>query len=195
MPPALLLIDLQNAIDHPAWRKHGDRNNPQAEQRIAVLLAFWRQRGLPVYHVRHDSLEPESPYRPGQTGNEFHPFAAPRAGETVIAKQTNSAFIGTALEATLRAAGHGTLVVCGVITNNSVETTVRMAGNLGFKTYLAADACYTFPRLDWNGHLWSAEQVHALSLANLHGEYCTVLDSAQILERAEIGLRPNVNSG
>jgi nicotinamidase-related amidase len=194
LPPALLLIDLQNAIDHPAWRKHGDRNNPQAEQRIAALLAFWRQRGLPVYHVRHDSLEPESPYRPGQTGNEFHPFAAPQAGETVIAKQTNSAFIGTALEATLRAAGHGTLVVCGVITNNSVEATVRMAGNLGFKTYLAADACYTFARLDWNGRLWSADQVHALSLANLHGEYCTVLDSAQILELAEMGLRPFIST-
>jgi len=78
----------------------------------------------------------------------------------------------------LRAAGHGTLIVCGVITNNSVESSVRMAGNLGFKTYLAADACYTFPRLDWNGQLWSAEQVHALSLANLHGEYCTMANTA-----------------
>ena len=186
MPPALLLIDLQNAIDHPIWRAHGERNNPQAEQRIATLLAVWRARRLPVYHVRHDSLDPVSPYRPGQTGNDFKPFAAPQAGETVIAKQTNSAFIGTALESTLWAAGHGTLIVCGVITNNSVESSVRMAGNLGFKTYLAADACYTFPRLDWNGQLWSAEQVHALSLANLHGEYCTVLDSAQILELSEM---------
>jgi len=186
LPPSLLLIDLQNAIEHPIWRTHGDRNNPQAEQRIVALLAFWRQRRFPVYHVRHDSLDPASPYRPGQTGNEFQTFAAPRAGEIVIAKQTNSAFIGTALEATLRAAGHGTLIVCGVITNNSVEATVRMAGNLGFKTYLAADACCTFPRLDWNGHLWSAEQVHALSLANLHSEYCIVLETSQILERFEI---------
>jgi nicotinamidase-related amidase len=86
------------------------------------------------------------------------------------------------LESMLRAAGEEALVVCGVITNNSVEATVRMAGNLGFKTYLAADACYTFARLDWDGRLWTAEEVHALSLANLHGEYCTVLNTQEILE-------------
>jgi nicotinamidase-related amidase len=180
--PALLLIDLQAAIDHPVWRKYGERNNPPAEHNVTDLLAVWRQRGWPIYHIRHDSLEPASPYQPHQPGNEFKPFAAPHAGETVIAKQTNSAFIGTTLESTLRAAGHDTLVVCGVITNNSVEATVRMAGNLGFKTYLAADACYTFPRLDWSGRLWTADEVHSLSLANLHGEYCRVLDTCEILQ-------------
>ncbi len=65
-------------------------------------------------------------------------------------------------------------MVAGVITNNSVEATVRMAGNLGFRTWLAADACFTFGRKDWNGTHRSAEDVHALSLANLDGEYCTV---------------------
>ncbi len=179
---ALVLIDLQKAIDHSKWRQHGDRNNFEAEANIAHLLEAWRKNQRPIYHIRHDSIEPESPYRPHQLGNEFKPFAAPHPGETVIAKQTNSAFIGTTLESALRAAGHETLVVCGVITNNSVEATVRMAGNLGFKTYLAADACYTFARLDWDGQLWSAAQVHALSLANLHGEYCTVLSTAQILK-------------
>ena len=35
----LLLIDLQQAIDHPSW---GQRNNPQAETQIARLLALAR---------------------------------------------------------------------------------------------------------------------------------------------------------
>jgi nicotinamidase-related amidase len=180
--PALVLVDLQNAIDEPVWRKLGERNNLSAEQNIGNLLGAWRKRRWPVYHIRHDSLEPFSPYRPNQPGNEFQLFAKPEAGETVIAKQTNSAFIGTNLESALRSAGQETLVVCGVITNNSVEATVRMAGNLGFKTYLAADGCYTFARLDWNGRLWSADEVHALSLANLHGEYCTVVQTNEILQ-------------
>ena len=64
----------------------------------------------------------------------------------MIAKKTNSAFIGTGLEAALRAAGHSMLVVVGVITNNSVEATVRMAGNLGFDTSLVEDAAFTFGR-------------------------------------------------
>ena len=103
---ALVLIDLQKAIDHSKWRQHGDRNNFEAEANIAHLLEAWRKNQRPIYHIRHDSIEPESPYRPHRLGNEFKPFAAPHPGETVIAKQTNSAFIGTTLESALRAAGH-----------------------------------------------------------------------------------------
>jgi nicotinamidase-related amidase len=105
----------------------------------------------------------------------------PLPGETVIGKSTNSAFIGTDLEARLRAAGRETLVVAGVATSNSVEATVRMAGNLGFRTYLVEDCCFTFARPDWNGVARTAEEVHAMSLANLHGEYCTVIGSAALL--------------
>jgi nicotinamidase-related amidase len=187
MLPALLLVDLQKAIDDRSWRKHGERNNLSAEQNIGELLHAWRAENGPIIHIRHDSLEPQSAYRPGQSGNEFKDFATPRAGERVIAKQTNSAFIGTNLEATLREAGYDTLVVCGVITNNSVEATVRMAGNLGFRTYLVADGCYTFARLDWDGRLRTAEEVHTMSLANMDGEYCTVLNTKDALELLAVG--------
>ena len=71
--------------------------------------------------------------------------------------------------------GHTALVVAGVITNNSVEATVRKAGNLGFAVWLVEDACFTFGRMDWNGVWRSAKEVHAMSLANLDGEYCTVI--------------------
>ncbi|MGB6008966.1 cysteine hydrolase family protein [Castellaniella sp.] len=174
----LLLIDLQRAIDHPSW---GTRKNPQAEARIAGLLAHWRSRNWPVWHVRHDSTEPGSHYRPGQPGHEFKPETAPVAGEPIIAKHRNSAFIGTDLEARLRAGGHGARVVAGVITNNSVEATVRMAGNLGFRTYLAADGCFTFAKADWGGVSRSADEVHAMLLANLDAEYCTVVSSGVLL--------------
>ena len=179
--PALVIIDVQNAIDHSDWTRHGPRNHPQAEACMARLLAEWRRRGLPIYHVRHDSLEAGSHYRPGQPGNEFKQEVAPLAGEPIVAKQTNSAFIGTGLEQLLRGAGHSALVIAGVITNNSVEATVRMAGNLGFETYLVEDACFTFARPDWNGCMRSAEEVHAMSLANLAGEYCEVITTAQAL--------------
>jgi nicotinamidase-related amidase len=192
--PALVVIDVQKAIDHPDWARYGLRNHPEAERNIAQLLDAWRGHSLPVYHVRHDSLEPYSHYRPGQPGNQFKPEAAPLPGEPVIVKHTNSAFIGTGFEETLRLAGHKVLVLAGVITNNSVEATVRMAGNLGFETYLAEDACFTFARPDWTGHVRSAEEVHAMSLANLHQEYCTVLTTAEVQRRIEVslagGLRP-----
>lgn len=177
----LLLIDLQKAVDHPSW---GIRNNPQAEANVARLLAHWREQGWPVWHVRHDSTETSSHYRPGQHGHDFKPEAMPLHGEPVIAKATNSAFIGTGLEEKLRAAGHVSLVIVGVITNNSVEATARMAGNLGFDTYLVADACFTFGRKDWNGVMRSADEVHAMSLANLDGEYCSVVTTGDVLRFA-----------
>src|ERR1700753_2568085 len=45
----LLLIDLQQAIDHPSW---GERNNPHAETQVSRLLAYWRSRGGPGCHIR-----------------------------------------------------------------------------------------------------------------------------------------------
>ncbi len=156
---------------------------PDAERHIAMLLDAWRLRKLPVYHIRHDSRFPDSAYRPGQPGHEFKASVKPLAGETVIAKTANSAFIGTDLEQRLREAGHTTLYITGVITNNSVEATVRMAGNLGFETFLVEDSCYTFPRPDWSGRMRTAEEVHAMSLANLSSEYCTIVTAHEVLRR------------
>lgn len=56
-----------------------------------------------------------------------------------------------------------------------------MAGNLGFDTYLVADSCFTFARTDWNGTPRSADDVHAMSLANLDHEYCTVVTTDVLL--------------
>jgi nicotinamidase-related amidase len=184
IPPgsALLIIDLQKAVDDPDWGASGPRNHPGAERTIARVLSAWRAHSLPVWHVRHDSTSPASSYRPGQPGNDFKPEAEPMPGEPVVVKHTPCAFVGTDLERRLRAEGITSLVVAGVITNNSVEATVRMAGCLGFDVYLVEDACFTFARKDWNGRLWSAEEVHALSLANLQGEYCTVIRAAEALE-------------
>lgn len=178
---ALLIVDLQKAIDDPRWSHIGPRNNPQAEANVAALLAAWRQDGRPIIHIRHDSVEPDSTYRPGGPGHAFKAEATPLPGETVFGKRVNSAFIGTGLDECLRSRGIATLVVAGVITNNSVEATVRMAGNLGYDVRLVADACFTFARLDRSGRLRTADEVHDLSLANMDGEYATVVDTADLL--------------
>lgn len=170
---------MQNSIDDPKW---GPRNNPGALANIAKLLQAWRDSGRAIFHIRHDSASADSPYRPGQPGNAFKKEVAPRDGETVVPKRTNSAFIGTDLETRLRRAGHGTLVVAGVLTHNSVEATVRMAGNLGFETIVVSDATWATDKTDLRGKTWPAEDVHALSLANLQGEYATVRDTAWVLK-------------
>jgi len=175
---ALVIIDLQKAIDAPYW---GPRNNPDCERTVATLLARWRETGRPIYHVRHDSTEPNSAYRPGQPGNDFKDEVKPLDGETVIVKRVNSAFIGTDLESRLRSAGIRRLVICGATTNHCVETTTRMAGNLGFDARLVRDATWTFGRIGPDGDAHSAEDIHAMTLANLNGEFAAIVTAAEAI--------------
>jgi nicotinamidase-related amidase len=177
----LLVVDMQRAIDAPTW---GPRNNPDAEHNIASLLAAWRDAGMPIVHVRHDSDDAGSPYRPGTPGHAFKPEAMPREDEPVVGKAVNSAFVGTDLDAMLTDRGTTTLVVCGVLTHNSVDATVRHAGNLGFRVFVAADACWAVDVRDLRGRLWPAEDVHQLALANLHREYATVSGTAALVSAA-----------
>lgn len=179
----LLVIDVQEAIDDASW---GPRNNDGAEDVIAALLAAWRDEALPIVHIRHDSLDPRSPYRPDAPGHRFKALAQPLAAERIIAKHANSAFIGTRLEEALDEIGATTLVVCGALTHNSVEATVRHGGNLGYRVFVVADACWAVDKRDLSGRLWPAEDVHALSLAHMHGEYAQVVDSVATLRAAAL---------
>jgi len=176
--PTLVLIDIQQGFDGPEW---GPRNNPHAEENAARLLGFWRQRGLPVIHVQHDSVHPGSPLRPGQPGHDFKEMVRPRTGESVLHKSVNSAFIGTDLETRLRALGAPSVVLCGLTTNHCVSTTARMAGNLGFDTWVVADATAAFSARDLQGAMIGPDVMHQVGLAELNGEFATVKTTADVL--------------
>ncbi|MEX3630421.1 MAG: cysteine hydrolase family protein [Burkholderia sp.] len=178
---ALLLIDLQQGIHE---LRLGRRNHPEAEARIAELLACWRVTGRAVVHVRHLSREADSVFRPGQPGVEFQLAFLPQAGEQVFDKQVPDAFTSGELAPWLRRQAIEQLVMVGGITNNSVESTARTAGNLGFSTIVVADATYTFDRRDLGGRLWRAEDIQALSLSNLAVDYARILDTAALLALA-----------
>jgi len=181
LPPnaALISIDVQQAFDDPRW---GERNNPDAEDRIASLLAAWRDTARPVFHVQHRSASPTGLFRPGEPGFAHKPQARPLPGEPVILKDVNSAFIGTDLEARLRAAGIEELVIVGLTTDHCVSTTTRMAGNLGFTVWFVADATATFARTGPDGRHFTAQQMHDTALASLHGEFATVVWSNTVLD-------------
>ncbi len=178
--PALIVIDVQQgfAEQDAAGRK---RNNPDALDRIVDLLTAFRAKGLPIFHVRHASTEPDSVFRPERTGFQVMPEARERPGEPVIVKNVNSAFIGTDLEARLRKAGLHTLVICGATTNHCVETSARMAGNLGFDARLVRDAAWTYDRTGPDGDHHSAADIHAMTLSNLSNEFATIVTARDII--------------
>jgi nicotinamidase-related amidase len=182
---ALVLIDIQAAFDDPFW---GARNNPGAEDNAGRLLAHWRSAGAPVFHVRHLSVEPQSPLNLETGRVDFHPAVMPADGEPVYDKHVNSAFIGTGLEADLRAAGIEALVICGLTTPHCVSTTARMAANLGFSVELVHDACAAFAQnadTSWrDGGKADAKFIHQAALDHLHGEFADVVGVDEVLADA-----------
>ena len=180
---ALLLIDVQVGVDVLShWGgPTGRRNNPNAEANMLQLLATWRKAKLQVAFTRHDSREAKSPLKFSLPTGAQKPSFEIAPGEIVVEKDVNSGFIGTSLEVQLRRAGISRLVIVGFFTNFCVETTTRMSGNLGFDTYLVDDCCATTNRVGLDGIDREPELVHAMTVANLHGEFCTAVQSNDAL--------------
>jgi nicotinamidase-related amidase len=184
--PALIVVDVQRAFDE--WEAAGQRrNNPDAVAHIARLLAAFRAARAPIFHIRHQGAQPSSSFLPGSSGCEVRNEAREMDGEPVMVKRVNSGFIGTDLESRLRAAAIQTVVICGATTNHCVETTTRMAGNLGFDAWLVRDATWTFDRVGPDGDFHSAEEIHAMTLANLHDEFARIVQAADVIEALDSG--------
>jgi nicotinamidase-related amidase len=176
---ALIIIDVQDGLDDP---RLGKRNNPEAERNMARLLAEWRRRGRPVFHVQHMSINPNSTLRPDQPGNAIKRIVAPQGDEPVLQKSSSSAFIGTDLEKRLREADIQTVVMVGLTTEHCVSTSARMAGDLGFKTLVVADATACHEHQGYDGVHYPAETVHANALVSLQDEFATILKTDQVLD-------------
>ena len=182
--PALLLIDIQKGFDDINYWG-GQRNNPDAEIRASELLQLWREKQLPVFHIQHCSSIPTSLLHETHPGNDFKDLARPLPGEPIVKKNVNSAFIGTDLKAQLDAAKIRKLVIVGLTTDHCVSTSTRMAGNLGYETYLVADATATFNKKGFDGKNYSAEVIHETALASLNEEFATVVTTASIKRMIE----------
>ncbi|WP_406007473.1 cysteine hydrolase [Streptomyces sp. NBC_00637] len=170
---ALVVVDVQKGFEElDFW---GARNNPGADDNIAALIDVWQETGRPVVFVRHDSVKPGSPLRPGYEGNGFKEYVEERRGkgagaELFLTKTVNSAFLGTPdLGAWLTAAGIPQIVVAGIQTNMCAETTARMGGNLGYDVLFAYDATYTFDLEGPFGWRRSADEIAQASAVSLHG--------------------------
>ncbi|MFD6186293.1 cysteine hydrolase family protein [Streptomyces goshikiensis] len=168
---ALLVIDVQKGFDDaPFW---GPRNNPAAEANIAALMDAWEATGRPLVLVRHTSLRPGSVLAADHPGHAFKDFVEERGARAalVIDKTVNSSFYGTPdLAEWLTARGVGQLVVAGIQTNMCVETTARMAGNLGYDVLVPLDATHTFDLTAGpEGPTLTADQLATATAVNLQG--------------------------
>lgn len=160
---ALMLIDVQkgvNVLEH--WGgPTGRRNNPDAEDNQRRLLDSFREAGRPVFFTKHDSREAASPLKLSLVTGEMIEGLEPRGEETVVEKDVNSAFIGTDMELRLRQHGVHRIVVAGFFTNFCVETSTRVGPD---------------------GTDYDPQLVHDMSIASLHGEFCTAVSTQEAID-------------
>ena len=180
--PALILVDVQKAFGNIKYWG-GQRNNPAAEIRASELLKIWRENNLPIFHIQHCSANPTSLLHESNAGNAFNDLVTPIKGESIIKKKVNSAFIGTDLQTQLDTAKITTLVIVGLTTDHCISTTARMAGNLGYQTFLVADATATFNKKGIDGKKYSAELIHETALASLNEEFATIVTTELLKQK------------
>lgn len=178
---ALIIIDVQKGFDFDYW---GKRNNPQAEENIAKLIALWREKNRRLVFVQHMSNNPKSTLYVGQIGNEYKEIVTPQKDDVLFHKSVHSAFIGTRLEDYLRENDIKKVVITGIATNFCVSTTARMAGDLGFETYVVNDGTACFDKKNFDGSVIDADTVHKVSLANISQEFGTIINTADIVKSA-----------
>ncbi|MHA4950405.1 isochorismatase family protein [Micromonospora sp. SD19] len=140
---ALVVIDVQESFrQRPIWA-YG--SNPDMIRQVDRLVAAARQRGDLVVWVLHSE--------PG-TGGLFDPALGyvrlidglvPAEGEPTLVKTAHNAFTTTNLQQLLTQAGITDITVCGIRTEQCVETTTRVGADLGYRMTFVTDATLTFP--------------------------------------------------
>jgi len=175
---ALVIIDIQN--DYFPGGKMELEGAETAATHAAHALKGFREKSLPVFHVRHLSTRPGSTFfLPGTSGAEIHAAVRPQAGERVIEKNFPNSFRDTDLERALKESGVKELVVAGMMTHMCVDASVRHAADLGYKVTLLGDACATRAQT-FAGETVPARQVHAAFLAALNGFYSKVISTHEL---------------
>lgn len=185
MNTALLLLEIQNDY-FPNGRIPLDKSLEASAKAQSVLHAY-REMKLPVIHVQHISTHPDATYfLPCTKGAEFYSAVQPTKSEAIIKKHYPNSFKDTGLLNYLIKNQINHLVICGMMTQMTIDATVRAAYDLGFTCTVLHDAC-TARQLEFNNNVIPAVDVHNAFLAALQPSYATVLSSDDFLQK--IGAR------
>src|SRR5262245_10680622 len=188
MSAALLLIDIQN--DYFPGGKMELHGADAAAQTAGRLLAFFRQRGLPIVHVQHLSLRPGATFFvPNTPGVEIHAAVTPGKGEPTIRKPFPNSFRETELSQELQKQGIRQLVIAGMMTHMCVDATTRAAADQGYECRIVQDACAT-RNLKLDERAVAAPDVQAAFLAALNGAYGRVLTADALMTDLQTESRP-----
>ena len=166
MKTALLVIDVQQAMidDRPA---HVDAFMVN----LKLLIDAAHESGTEVVYVRHDGGEGD-PLAYGTPGWQLEKSLIPRAEERVFDKRFSSAFRQTGLQDYLTQQGIARLVVCGMQTEYCIDTSVKVAFELGYEVIIPSGATTTYD----NPFLSGDKLIHYYERMIWHAPLARVVD-------------------
>lgn len=176
---ALIVVDVQKGFDDTAY--WGQRNNPNCESNIALLIDAWRGQGWPIVYVRHDSNIPSSPLFAKSSGNEFKEILT-GTPDLLIVKDVHSAFYGVPhLDAWLRRHEIAGVAICGIQTNMCCETTARMASDLGYEMLFVGDATHTFDIVTATKKVYRAREISRYSQLSIEADFGRIVTTSELV--------------
>lgn len=177
---ALVIVDVQN--DYFPGGKWELSGQIEAAQKVQRLLMDARAKGLPIVHIQHVVESESAPFfQAGSDGVKIHESVLPLNGEPVITKHFANGFLETNLKDVLDKQGVKHLVVCGSMTHNCIDETVRAAVDQGYTATIINDACATLD-MEHDGETIPAKHVHGAFMASLAFAYGKVINTEEHLE-------------
>jgi nicotinamidase-related amidase len=195
----LLCIDMQNyglapkstAGERARWAPFHERMRDVVIPNLRTLQERFRDSGIDVIHARiacqlDDGRDRSlSQKMPGwnnllmPTNSEESQIVlqlAPRPGEIVVTKTTDSALTGTNLRLILANMGVRNVIVGGIYTDQCVSSTVRSLADESFHVVVVEDCCAA-----------GSDDLHHRELEIINMIYCHVVSSAELLEMMGLG--------
>jgi nicotinamidase-related amidase len=144
MNRALVVVDVQESFRaRPEWEQIA---NPKIAEPVNRLVGLARAAGDLVVWVLHTEPGSQGVFDPEQGQVRLlEELERPRPGEPVLQKTSHNAFTTTNLQQLLIEAGVRELMVCGIRTEQCVETTARVGSDLGYRVVFVTDATTTNP--------------------------------------------------
>ncbi|EEF78746.1 cysteine hydrolase family protein [Methylophaga thiooxydans] len=174
---ALIMIDCQNTYREGVMQLDGVE---EALLHARTLLNLARDKGVPIFHIKHDGGE-GSPYDLNTALGDIAEEVAPEDGEHVIVKNFPNAFIQTPLDEALRSRGIENIILAGFMTHMCVNSTAHGGFNLGYKPSVVASTTATRALQAPDGSIISAKQVHEAALASTRDLYAAVVNEVSDL--------------
>ncbi|MFF8537837.1 isochorismatase family protein [Streptomyces sp. NPDC015532] len=143
MTRALIVIDVQESFRaHPLWETISD---PKITDQVDRLVRLARRAGDTVVWVLHSEPGSGGVFDPALGHVRLMDELERQDGEPLIHKTAHNAFTTTNLQQLLTGRGVRELTVCGIRTEQCVETTARLASDLGYEVTFVSDATATNP--------------------------------------------------